>query len=261
MSQILYMFHAEDHTHSCLAHLWRLPWVWAVHCFPRKAPGQTSSKSELPRAPVPGSPGTGIPQSQIVSAEALQTNSQASELGKASKVGQIAPLSYPTRPFSEGSPRPTSCSEGVTSFLLPGPFLCRQRSTLRYRTTLLGDNYCAAHPADPSFPFAGSTSQTPLRQPPHRSSSETPLRLASICCPHPVQVYLPQPLHVTFRHMALNATGRKLKNGQWACLFELQRCQLQKLADWLVRFYILDHLFFKAPNFEACNFWPAGTAW
>ena len=131
MSQILYMFHAEDHTHSCLAHLWRLPWVWAVHCSPRKAPGQTSSKSELPRAPVPGSPGTGIPQSQIVSAEDLQTNSQASELGKASKVGQIAPLSYPTRPLllhvhcinciryhkiavSKGSPRPTSCSEGVT---------------------------------------------------------------------------------------------------------------------------------------------------
>lgn len=74
------------------------------------------------------------------------------------------------------------------------------RCALLGSVTLGVDNYCTVHP--PSFPFSGLTSQTPFFQPPHRCSSGTPRRLDSLCCPHPVQVILPQPLHWTFRHMA-----------------------------------------------------------
>ena len=44
-------------------HLWRLLWVWAVRCYRGKAPGQTSSKSELHRALVLWNLEKGIPQS------------------------------------------------------------------------------------------------------------------------------------------------------------------------------------------------------
>ena len=157
-----------------------------------------------------------------LSALKLDKQITQSKWGKASKVGKIvrSSLSHPTPPslLHLNCGNCTRLQSPVALLNQEHPFECSEAVT-EMQTALysqvqdnpLGDNYCAVHPTDPSFPFAGSTSQTPFRQPPHRFSSGTPWRLASTCCPHPVQVYLPQPLHVTFRHMALNATGRKLK--------------------------------------------------